>query len=245
MKRIAAIIEARMTSKRLPGKHMLEVMGRPIIEYLINRLKNVKSIDNIVMATTVNDADDPLVELSILNGINYFRGSEPDVMSRVIESAKSIDAEIIVSITGDCPLIDPQLIEQAIQVFIHNECDYVDNAVVPGYPGGMNVEVYSLKSLIKSSKLTTDPLDREHVTSHILRNRDIFKPIYLLPTPDLNHPELELELDEKLDFDFLKKIIEHFGENNQLFTCKEIIELLKKKPEWCDINKTVVRLGFE
>ena len=170
--------------------------------------------------------------------------SEP-LKKRVEPLAKSIDSEIIVSITGDCPLIDPQLIEQAIQVFIHNKCDYVNNAAVPGYPGGMNAQVYTLSSLIKSSKLTQDPLDREHVTSHIFRNRDLFTPIYLFPTPDLNHPEFELELDEKLDFDLLKKIIEHFGENNQLFTCKEVIELLKKKPEWCDINKNVVRQGFE
>jgi spore coat polysaccharide biosynthesis protein SpsF len=245
VKRVAAIIQARMTSRRLPGKHMMSVMGRPIIEYLINRLKNVPSIDNIVMATTVNDADYPLVELSKLNSIDFFRGSEPDVMTRVIESAKSIDAEIIVSITGDCPLIDPQLIEQAIQVFIHNDCDYLDNAVIPGYPGGMNVEIYTLKSLIKSSKLTIDPLDREHVSSHMLRNSDLFKPIFLLPSPELNYPELVLELDEKKDFVLLKKIIEHFGINNQLFSCKEIIDLLKKKPEWCNINKSVVRLGFE
>ena len=245
MKRIAAIIQARMTSKRLPGKHMLPVMGIPIIQHLVNRLKNVQSINNIVMATTINQADDPLVELSILNGINYFRGSEPDVMSRVIESAKSIDAEIIVSITGDCPVIDPQLIEQAIQVFIHNDCDYLDNSVIPGYPGGMNVEVYTLKSLIKSSKLAINPLDREHVSSHMLRNRDLFKPLYLLPTPDLNYPEFKLELDEKLDFDLLKKIIEYFGENNQIFSCGEVIELLKKKPEWCDINKNINRKGFE
>jgi len=245
MKKIVAIIEARMTSTRLPGKHMLPVMGRPIIEFLINRLKHVKSIDNIVMATTTNDADNPLVGLSIKSGIDYFRGSEPDVMSRVVESAKSVNAEIIVSITGDCPLIDPQLIEQAIQTFIHNRCDYVNNAAVPGYPGGMNTQVFTLASLIRSSKLTRNSLDREHVTSHIYRNPELFSPIYLMPTPDLNHPEFELELDEKADYDLIKKIIEYFGEGNQLFSCKEIIELLMQKPEWHNINININRKGFE
>jgi len=244
-KKVSAIIEARMTSTRLRGKHMLPVLGRPIIEYLINRLKLVKSLDNIVMATTINKADDPLVKLSQEAEIKYYRGSENDVMSRVIEAAQSVSAEIIVSITGDCPLIDPQLIDQAIKTFTHNRCDYVNNAAIPGYPGGMNVQVYSLDSLIKSSKSTSDILDREHVTSHIFANPDLFLPIYLLPPPDLDYPEYTLELDEQSDYDLIKKIIEHFGENNITFSCKDIIDLLLKNPEWHDINKKVIRKGFE
>ena len=244
-KKVSAIIEARMTSKRLPGKHMLPVLGKPIIKYLIDRLKKVQSLDCIVMATTVNKADDPLVKLSHEAGIKYYRGSENDVMSRVIEAAESVNAEIIVSITGDCPLIDPQLVDQAIRTFMHNCCDYVNNAAIPGYPGGMNVQVYSLDSLLKSSESTNDILDREHVTSYIYANPDLFFPIYLLPTPELNHPEYTLELDEKSDYELIKQIIEHFGENNISFSCKDIIDLLLENPEWHDINKKVIRKGFE
>ena len=110
MKKISAIIEARMTSTRLPGKHMLPANGKPMIGHLIDRLKKVPSLDTIVMATTVNEADDPLVKLALSKNINFFRGSENNVMSRVIAAAESVKAEIIVGITGDCPVIDPIII---------------------------------------------------------------------------------------------------------------------------------------
>ena len=220
MVRIAAIIEARMTSTRLPGKHMLLANKKPMIEHLVNRLKNVPSLNAIVMATTVNNADEPLIELAINTGISFFRGSENDVMSRVIGAAESVKADIIVGITGDCTVIDPLLIEQAIQVFIHNSCAYVNNAAVPSYPGGMNTQVYALESLKKSAEMTNDPLDHEHVT-------ELFSPIYLVASPDLFWPDLQLELDEKNDYEFLKKIIEYFGSENNCFSCREIIDLLK------------------
>jgi len=244
MEKISAVIEARMTSTRLPGKHMMLAKGKPMIGYLINRLKEVPSLDNIVMATTINSSDEPLVQLSKEMGIGCFRGSENNVMSRVIKSAESVYTEVIVSITGDCPLIDPVIIEQAIQTFKHNDCDYVNNAFIPGYPGGMNVQIYSLESLKKSSQLTSDRLDLEHVTSHILRNPSIFKHIYMIAPLDLTWPNLSLELDEKSDFELIKKIIEYF-DNNELFSCKEIIDLLIKYPEWIEMNNHVIRKGFE
>ena len=192
--KIAAIIEARLTSTRLPGKHMLPANGKPMIEHLVHRLKQVASLDEIVIATTVNDSDKPLVEFAMETGIRFFRGSEEDVMSRVIGAAESVEAEVIVGITGDCPVIDPLLVEQAIQMFVQNSCAYVNNAAVPGYPGGMNTQVYELASLKKSAEMSDDPLDREHVTSHILRNPEFFPPLYLVPSPDLCWPELKLEL---------------------------------------------------
>jgi spore coat polysaccharide biosynthesis protein SpsF len=245
MRRISAIIEARMTSTRLKGKHMLLANGKPMIEHLVNRLKQVASISKIVMATTTNDSDEPLVELSKKSKIYFYRGSEDDVMVRVIEAAESVNAEIIVGITGDCPVIDPLLVEQTIQMFIHNTCDYVNNAVLPGLPGGMNTQVYKLASLRKSVELTDEPLDHEHVTSHILRNPKLFSPIYLVPPPDLHWPELKLELDEQSDYELLKKIIEHFGDANPYFSCREIINLLKEKPNWVEINRKVIRKGYE
>ena len=242
---VAAIIEARMTSSRLPGKHMLLANGKPIIEHLINRLKVVPSLGEIVMATTTNDTDNPLVELARRSGISCFRGGEADVLARVIDAAESVQADIIVEITGDCPVIDPGLVEQTIQMFIHNTCAYVNNAAVPGYPGGMNTQVYELRTIKESAAMTDDPLDHEHVTSHIFRNPDLFAPIYLVPPPDLYWPDLKLELDEPADYELLKKIIEYFGDENPCFTCREIIELLRAKPDWVKINSNVERKGFE
>lgn len=244
MGKISAVIEARMTSTRLPGKHMLPAKGKPMIGYLIDRLKKVPSLDEIIMATTINHADDPLVQLAESKGISYFRGSENNVMSRVIGSAESVKTEIIVGITGDCPIIDPMIIEEAIQTFIHNKCDYVNNAVVPGYPGGMNVQVYSLSTLKKSYTMTKEPLDYEHVTSHILRNPGLFMPIYMIAPLYLRWPDLSLELDERSDYELLKKIIEHF-DDNKIFSCKEVIDLLNQHPEWVEINHHINRRGFE
>ena len=242
---IAAIIEARMTSTRLPGKHMLLANKKPMIEHLVYRLKQVLSVNEIVMATTVNDSDEPLVELAKRMGISFFCGSEPNVMERVIGAAESVNADIVVGITGDCPVIDPMLVEQTIQMFIHNKCDYVNNAHVPGYPGGMNTQVYRLTSLKKSAAMTKDPFDHEHVTSHMFRNPRLFNPIYLMPPPDLYWPELMLELDEEKDYILLKKIIEHFGDDNQFFSCSEIIDLLRENREWANINSRVIRKGYE
>ena len=125
--KIVATITARMTSNRLPGKVMLPVLNRPILHYLVERLKNVPSIDGIVLATTVNKTDDTLIDFAINEGISYFRGSEDDVLLRVVEAADSEDADIVVEITGDCPIIDPQLVEQAILMYKANNVDYVSN----------------------------------------------------------------------------------------------------------------------
>ena len=114
-KRIVAIVEARMTSSRLPGKHLMEVLGKPILSYLLDRLKAVESIDSIVIATTRNSTDDVLVEFSKQNKVEIYRGDEDDVMGRVLDAAKHFRADVICEVTGDCPIIDPQLVEQVIQ----------------------------------------------------------------------------------------------------------------------------------
>lgn len=242
---IVAIIEARMNSSRLPGKHMLEANGKPMIQYLIERLKSIKLLDKIVMATTYNESDDILVDLARTLSITSFRGSESDVMSRVLGAAEASAADVVVGITGDCPVIDIGLVEQAIKTFLINDCDYLNNAAVPGYPGGMNTQVYSLDTLRHSSGLALDALDREHVTSHILRHPELYRQIFLAPPPELDRPEVILELDESDDYKLLKKIIESFGEEGPLFSCQQVLSLLDANPSWLDLNKAVRRKGFE
>lgn len=241
--KIVATIEARMTSSRLPGKVLLPVLGRPMLEHLVHRLKNVPSIDEIVLATTINNQDDALVAFAKQQSIGCYRGSEDDVMGRVIGAAESVDADMVVEITGDCPIIDPNLVEQAIRLFLHNDVDYVSNAVIRSYPDGMDVQVFRLETLVKSSKMTNEPLDREHVTLHIRNNPEQFRQLHLVAPPDQHWPELGLTLDEREDYLILKEIIEHFGEKNLLFSCSEAVDLLKKKPELVGINRHVTRKG--
>tara|TARA_B100001250_G_C19808350_1_gene794506 strand:- start:2078 stop:2812 length:735 start_codon:yes stop_codon:yes gene_type:complete len=241
--KIVATIEARMASSRLPGKVLMEVDGIPMLKYLIKRLKVVRSINEIVIATTINAADDALVEFAKKEGIQYYRGSEDDVMGRVINTAESVNADIVVEITGDCPIIDPQIVEQAIRIFLSNKADYVSNAHVRSYPDGMDTQVFKLETLKHSYSLTDKPLDREHVTLHIRNNPDIYTHLHLVAPPELHWPELGLTLDELNDYRLLVNIISHFSSSNPLFSCLDVIKLLRQNIKWLDINKSVIRKG--
>lgn len=242
---IVAIIEARMTSSRLPGKVLLPADGMPMLEHLVNRLRAAPSIARVVIATTGNAADAPLVALAGRLGIFSFCGSEPDVMQRVLGAAQSVGADIIVGVTGDCPLIDPLVTEQVIRLFLNNNCDYATNGHIPTYPEGLGVQVYRRTTLERSIAMTTDSVEREHVTLHMRRHPELFRHVYLPAPPDQHWPELHLSLDEEADYRLLKAIIEHFGGANALFSCREIVALLKARPDLVAINWAVKVRTFE
>ncbi len=242
-KKIVSIVEARMTSSRLPGKHLLEAMGKPIIGHLIHRLKAVGSINEIVVAMTTRVEDDPLESYINSLGVGVYRGSEDDVMGRVLEAAKKFNADVICEVTGDCTIIDTNLIDHAIKTFMLNpSLDYLSNGR-SGLPDGMGCQVFTVDALAKSAKMTSEPLDREHVTLHIKRNPTLFSVFFLGTLCAYNWPELAVTLDEHDDYIFLKRIIEHFGEENSLFTCLELFEFLRKQTELLSINKAVKRKG--
>lgn len=243
--KIVATIEARMTSSRLPGKVLMPAAGKSMLYHLVSRLRKVPSVNEIVLATTTNRTDDVLVEFAKTEGIACFRGSEDDVMSRVIGAAESVKADVIVEITGDCPIIDPEVIEQTIQMFLHNPCDYASNVVVRSYPIGMDTQVYRLDALKRSFLMTDSPLDREHVTRHIRQNPELFKLIHLVAPVSLCWPELGLTLDEQKDYELLKRIVEHFDGRIDSFSCSEMIQLLKIQfPDWIKLNENVQRKGL-
>lgn len=227
--RKSIIIEARMNSSRLPGKHCYKIFNKKIIEYLIIRLKKVKHANDIILATTKNKSDDILVKISKKHKIKYFRGSEHNVMQRVLLAAQKNRTDIIVSITADCPLIDPALIDQCIQCFNYNDCDYVNNSIVPSFPGGMNCQVYYTNILKKSYSSTKTKLHREHVTLEIIQSKNKYKHLYLMAPTNLHYPKMRIELDTYNDFKFIKKIVNYFGKNNYYFNCQEIINYLKRK----------------
>lgn len=242
MKTIATI-EARMTSSRLPGKVLLPALGKPMLEHLVNRLERVPSLDAIVLATTVNAQDNVLIETAKRLGISFYRGSELDVMERVVGAGDSVAADLLVEITADCPLIDPNIIERHIQIFQKNQYDYVSNVEVRSYPIGMDTQVYRLDTLKKSFRMTQDRLDHEHVTRHIRQNPQLFKQHHVVAEPKDTWPELALTLDEPKDYELIKRVLEHFGRND--FSCSEIISLLRDEhPDWSLINQEVRRKGL-
>lgn len=241
--KIVATIEARMGSSRLPGKVLLKAAGKKMLEHLVGRLRTVNSIQEVVLATTVNPQDDILEKVANRLNISCFRGSEGDVMSRVIGAAQSFGGDLIVEITGDCPLIDPQIVEMAIRTFLANRAVYVGNAHIRSYPDGMDVQIYPLEALKKSSALTTDPLDREHVTLHMRNHPELFPPLHLVAPPECHWPELGLTLDEPADYRLLKRILEHFDPHTAEFSCLDVIRFLRANPELTAINRTVIRKG--
>jgi len=221
----------------------LKVKGYTMIEYLVNRLRHVPSIDDIILATTTNVEDDNLVKIAKKINVNVFRGSEHNVMQRVIQAASSINGDLIVQITADCPIIDPEIIEESIRMYMSNNVDYVSNTILRCYPDGMDTQVYSLKTLKNSASMTSDPLDQEHVSLHIRNNPKIFKHLHLMAPVKLFWPSLGLTLDEYSDYLLIKTIIENLHKKDTIFSCLDIINFLKKNPQFLKLNINVKRKG--
>ena len=241
-KKIAAIIEARMSSTRLPGKVLMEVNNKPLLLHLVERIRKVNRIDNVIIATTTNQNDHHIVEFCKKNNLNFYRGSEDNVMQRVLRSANKFKVGIIVGITGDCPIIDYRLISLCLNTYLNNKVDYVSNANLRSYPDGMDVQVYSTKVLKKSYKITSSMEEKEHVTLHIRRNPKIFKIINILSPENLHYPNLGLTLDYYNDYVLIKKIIEFFNKKNKnYFSCDDVIDLYKKNKNFFQVNKNLKR----
>lgn len=234
------ILEARLGSTRLPNKILYRIKKYTFLEYLLKRLKLVKNVKEIILATTDNEKNDEIIKIAKRNKIKYFKGSEKNVIQRVIRTGKKFACQNIVRVTSDCPIIDPEIIDLAIESFENNKCDYLSNSIIRSYPDGMDVEVFSLKTLIKSYKFAKSPQHKEWTTWSIRQNPNKFKIINIISPKDLKWPDLGLTLDEYRDYCFLKKIILHYKETFK-FKCIDVIQLLKKNKKWLLINKSVKR----
>lgn len=240
-KKIVAIIEARMTSSRLPGKVLKEFCGIPDLQHIIERLRRSKYIDDIVVATTVNKTDDPIVDLCNELKRHYYRGSEDDVLQRVLDAAKAFDAEIIVEITADCPLIDWRHADYLIEQLFERECDYVANCIERSFPDGYDTQVFPVSVLNAVNSMTQDPVDHEHVSIYIYRHPDKFKIWNWQAPAKLNHPEFEVTLDTIEDYNLICEIFNRLYDKEPDFSCETVVELLLHYPEIVEINKKVQR----
>ena len=183
-KKIVATIEARMNSSRLPGKVLKEVVGKPMLELMIERLHCVPSLDGIVIATTESVADDPVVALVNKLAISYYRGSEENVLQRVLDAARFHAIDVIVELTGDCPLIDPEIVEETIQLYLQSGKDYISNTLTRSYPLGMDTQIFSTNILSDVARRTNAPYDCEHVSLYIYRHPEIYS-LGNLTAPDI------------------------------------------------------------
>lgn len=210
------ITQARMGSSRLPGKVMLTIKDKSLLEIHLNRLSAAKKIDKIVVATTENPLDDIIEKKVIELGFDVFRGSEDDVLDRFYRTAQNYNTEYIVRVTSDCPIIDPQLIDEAINCIEEKNVDYVSNVIDETFPDGQDVEVFKYSALKYAWENASIKSDREHVTPFIrnnsnLRGGTLFKAFSL--KSDLNFSRIRMTVDEIQDFQLMNKIINNLGVN--------------------------------
>jgi len=240
-KKINAIVEARMGSTRLPGKTMLSIVGKPSIELLIERLRLAHKIDTIILATTTNSEDDVIESFCKKNQVICFRGSSSDVLGRVYHAAKQYKTDVVVEVTGDCPLLDPWLIDKCIDMFLKSDYDYLSNFIEQSYPPGIDVQIFSFRVLEEINKLAKSEKFREHVTLYILKHPEKYKMHNVTAPPEVCYPNWHIELDEQRDYELIKRIYESLYFDNSRFTTMDIINLLKANPDWLKINADVNR----
>jgi len=242
-KKIVAIIEARYNSSRLNGKTMMEIKGRPLLDLLIQRVKPSNLIDDIIVATTINEDCDIIENYCEKNDITCFRGSEDDVLKRVLLAARKNNVDIIVELTADDPLVDVELIDNMVKFYLENDYDYISTFVNKRtFPIGYDIRMFSTEKLDELDKITIDPDDRENVSIYFYRNPEKYKVGVLLAKNELNHPEYRLTVDEIEDFELMKKIFENFNSLN--FSIGEVINFLNKNPELQLINKKLEHKNF-
>ena len=237
---IVAIVQARLGSKRLPNKVIKPINGLPMIEVLLARLSKSKLITKIVVATSEDDVDKKLKKLINKLGYDCEQGSKDDVLKRYITVAEKYEANIIVRITGDCPLVDPDLVDQVINKFINDSVDYCSNTIPATYPDGLDVEVFTIEALKKSSSMTTNSSDLEHVTPY-LKESGNFKTSCLENHNDLS--EMRWTVDESIDLEVVDTIFKSFAPDLN-FSWLKVLDLQKIRPEIFKNSSLIRNEGF-
>ncbi|MCB1135294.1 MAG: glycosyltransferase family protein [Chlamydiia bacterium] len=236
--RTVIIIQARMGSTRLPGKVLLPVLGRPLLSYLIERLRRVKRADSIVIATSTEEADLALVDFAVQHQIPVFRGSENDVLSRYYDAAVANEADVIVRVTADCPVIDPAVIDAAIEAYqTHPACDYLSNTQQRSYPRGMDVEVFSLQALREAHEMAVRWPEREHVTPFIYSRPDRYRIAQL--KQERNDSALRWTVDTPEDFRLIDIILSELYPEKSDFTLGDMLDLVRRQPELKTLNQHI------
>jgi len=231
---IVAILQARTSSSRLPGKVLKPLQGQPMLLQEIKRIKRAKTPENVVVATSIDQSDDPIAEMCRQNHIECFRGSLTDVLDRYYQASLQYKADVIVRLTGDCPLIDPDVIDQAIRFFHKGSYDFAGNTVEPTFPDGLDVEVFRQTALETAWREARKPSDREHVTPYLYHRPERFRIGSFKQETDDSH--LRWTVDEPEDYDFVQIIYTALYPTNPSFSKSDILAYLKKHPELSKIN---------
>lgn len=239
MTRTVIIVQARMGSTRLPGKVLKPIAGRPMLSYQLERMRQAKRASSIVVATTTSTSDDLLVDFCGAEGVECARGPEDDVLSRYAQAARQYKADAVVRVTSDCPLLEADLVDQAIHLYERTACDYASNMIEPTWPYGMAVEVFSTPILLEADAESVDPAEREHVTPFIYWRPQRYRLQSLTMRPDLSDHRWTVDTPE--DFELVSRILKTLYPRNPRFTMSDVLDLLGQHPDWIEINRHVAQ----
>jgi len=240
--RIVTIVQARMRSSLLPGKVMLDLAGSTVLGRVVQRLRRAKFTGEVVVATTLHSADDVIVNECDRIGVKVFRGEEQDVLDRYYRAAQAFNAEVIVRITSDCPLIEPEISDATIRAFLEGRPDYASNTLQRTFPRGMDTEVLTAQALTDAWKSAKQPYQRSHVTSYIYENSRRFDLLSFAGDADYSWQRWTLDTPE--DFRFIRAVYEHM-EDPDSFNWRDVLSLLEQKPELLELNGHVSQKALQ
>lgn len=231
---ILAILQARMSSTRLPGKVLKSILGRPMLAWQIDRIRRSKTTDGLVVATSQETSDDPIERFCDANQVACYRGALHDVLARFHGAAKAFGpTEHVIRLTGDCPLIDWTIIDAAVELQRQVRSDLAGNGIERTYPDGLDVEVISFSALERAHREAADPSAREHVTQYIYRHPETFRLAHLTQTPNLG--ALRWTVDTPADFEMVEKVFTGLAGRND-FLQQDVLDFLENNPEIAAIN---------
>ena len=239
---VVGIVQARMGSTRLPGKVLIEIAGRPMLWHVVNRVGQAKMLNTVVVASSDDSSDDAVVAFCRQERIPCFRGNEDDVLDRYYQAAKWMNADVIVRITADCPLIDPDIVDEVVRVYMNGNNDYVSNANPPTYPDGLDTEVFSFQALELACREAKWLSEREHVTPYIRKHPELFRTGNVAYSEDLSH--MRWTVDEPQDLEFVRAVYSSLGSAS--FRLADVLNLLRKHSELMEMNAGIGRNeGFQ
>lgn len=238
MNRIVASIEARMGSSRLPGKVLADVRGVPALTRLLRRLRRCQTLDGIVLATTESPQDDVLVDWARREGVAFHRGSEDDVLQRVVDAHLAQKSDVVVEVTGDCTMLDPDVIDMGVRTFLANDCDVVTNVRNVSFPLGVDVQIFRTKDLAAVARTIPDPAVREHVSLAFYEDPERYRVLHLMAPPRWHAPHLRFHLDYPEDLRFINEVHARLEPRyGDAFGTEEILAVVRAEPHLAEINR--------
>ena len=235
--KVGGLIQARMSSSRLPGKVMMNLSGNTILGHVVNQVKASKCVDEVVVLTSNDISDDTIVDWCIKNSTKFFRGSLNDVLDRYYKAAIEFNIDTIIRITADCPLVDPEIIDEIYERFCENKYDFC--SLVGGFPDGLDCSIISFIALEKAWKVAKLSSEREHVSPYIEKNTKLFKIGGYEKFKNLG--DIRITLDEKEDFELLKHIFNNLYKKNKIIRSEQVINFLNDNQDLLNLNSKIIR----